>query len=153
MLEQEKKAELLAREILAKEPVRVVGIQARAARNGLKLMLVLDTDSGISIDECAHYNRLVRDTLAPQFPDISVEVSSPGVDRLLKTEQDFQRLIGMPVRVRYLSRDAGERDAKGAVRQVAAGVLHMTTHAGQEIAVPLDDIVAAKQEIRWTHGK
>jgi ribosome maturation factor RimP len=153
MCDTEKNVEMLVRERLASESVIVIALTVRLTSGGIKVAAVLDTEAGITVGECARYNRSLRELLEAQFPDISVEVASPGLDRALKTEQDFRRLINKQVRLIRLSGEGRSTEITGIVRMVAAGTVCILTGQNQEVAIPLDDIIAAKQEIRWSYGK
>ena len=53
-----------------------------------------------SIDDCARAHRLLIPRLELAFPgkDISLEVSSPGIERLIKDGSEFEHFIGRKVR-------------------------------------------------------
>ena len=66
---------------------------------------------GITIEECSNINRQIIRELELQhvlLDDYAVEVSSPGLDRPLKTEKDFRRLIGWDVHF-YLAERVNDR--------------------------------------------
>lgn len=67
-----------------------------------KLRLFIDTDTGITAAQCAAVNRaLLRASKEhPALQDISwLEVSSPGLDRPLKTLRQYRKNIGRQVRI------------------------------------------------------
>lgn len=66
---------------------------------GKYLRIYLDKEGGITLNDCEAYHR----ALIPLVEDYDydfLEVSSPGVDRPLKTRQDFDRHMGQEVEVR-----------------------------------------------------
>ena len=67
--------------------------------NNIKVFL--DSDTGISIDQCVKYNRLLYKQLEETgwFPDgnFSLEVSSPGLDEPLKLLRQYQKNTGRKV--------------------------------------------------------
>ena len=65
---------------------------------GKYLRIYIDKPEGISLDDCEKYHRAIQ----PQLEDYDydfLEVSSPGVDRPLKKDRDFERAIGTEVEV------------------------------------------------------
>ena len=67
------------------------------------LRAYLDKEGGVNIDDCEVVSRALSDVLDEQdFIEESyiLEVSSPGLDRPLKKEKDFERSLGKEVEVR-----------------------------------------------------
>jgi ribosome maturation factor RimP len=79
----------------------------------------------------------VTNVLRPYLDEYTVEVSSPGFDRPLRTRAHFERVVGRNVRVK-----TGTRKARGEV--VAVGERAVQIRTGTEAAdIPYDDIVRA----------
>ena len=77
----------------------IVDVKVAGARGGkLKVTLLLDSDEGITIDECAGISRRLGNQLEEMefFGEaaFTLEVSSPGVDFPLTRPRQFQRNIG-----------------------------------------------------------
>lgn len=112
-------------------------------------VLVDKFNGGITLDECAGLNRELgaildeKNILENRF---ILEVSSPGLDRDLKTENDFKRSINK--RVRFFLNDyiKAKLEWEGVVHKVDGGVVAVDTGNGL-IEVPLVKINKAKQEI------
>lgn len=75
----------------------LVDIILRQDGSGLLLSLLADRpQGGINLEECSLLNRLIRQELAEKnilTGEYSLEVSSPGLDRPLKTKEDFKRCL------------------------------------------------------------
>ena len=113
--------------------------------------VVADKEGGITLDECAAINN----ALSPLFDELIhgtyyLEVNSPGLDRPLRTEDEFIRAVGQVLKVFY-------RDAAGRTLEVA-GELHGVHQGsvevwrgrdGQLVRVPLDAVVKAVREIKF----
>ena len=79
----------------------------------------------------------VTDVLRPYLDEYSVEVSSPGFDRPLRTKAHFERAVGRTVRVKTVT-----GKARGAV--VSAGERSFSIENGSGPAdIPYDEIVRA----------
>jgi len=112
-------------------------------------VLVDKFEGGITLDECARLNRELgnildeKNILENRF---ILEVSSPGLDRNLKTENDFKRSINK--RVRFFLNDYinGKLEWEGIVNKVEGPVVFVDTGNGL-IELPLVKINKAKREI------
>ena len=68
---------------------------------GGMMRVFIDRPDGISVENCADVsNHLTRLFMVENIDYSRLEVSSPGLDRPLKSMDDFKRFIGSPVRVR-----------------------------------------------------
>ena len=87
--------------ILANDPAYfIVEVKIRPTNN---IKVFLDGDSGISIEKCVFYNRLLYKKIeeSGMFPDgdFSLEISSPGLDEPLKLLRQFRKNVGRKVEV------------------------------------------------------
>ena len=97
----------------------------RSGRNAL-LRIFVDKPGGISIDECSQISRHLSRVLAAEGVDYNrLEVSSPGLDRVLRKEQDFVRFIGEKARVKLRVARDGQRNFVGILREVNDGKLEL----------------------------
>ena len=88
--------------LLEMEGAELVEIVLGGGRRRRMLRVFVDRPGGITVDECARLNRLIGGAL--DIEDLIegsyvLEVSSPGLDRVLKTDRDFARSAGRKVRV------------------------------------------------------
>lgn len=76
------------------------------------LRLFIDKDGGVGIDDCEKFSRAFEteyDRRDPIDGGYILEVSSPGLDRKLKTEREFKHYIGRIVDVKlFKESDAGK---------------------------------------------
>lgn len=102
---------------------------------------------GITLEECALLNRKINESLETGqiiFDNYSLNVSSPGVDRPLKTFSDFRRVVGRPVRV-FLSAPVAQRiEYEGVVSKVEAGEIIVDMGQNQ-VSIPIGSIHKGKQ--------
>ncbi len=81
-------------------------------------------DGGITIDECEIISRSLSDVLDEANPikeNYILEVSSPGVERKLKTPEHFNRYIGEIVDVGLYKAINGSKTASGKLENYADG--------------------------------
>ena len=87
----------------------------------------IDSLAGISHNDCEHFSRELSARIDSDdiLPNYSLEVSSPGLNRLLRTKDDFMRFAGAPVKVVY---------DEGAERKVAKGTIDAADDAAVTVA-------------------
>ena len=86
--------------------------------SGATLRVLVDRDGGVDLDTVSRASQLVSDALdrADPLPSRYVlEVSSPGVERPLRTPDHFRRAVGATVAVRTQADVEGERRVEGAL--------------------------------------
>ncbi len=113
-------------------------------------ILVDKPQGGISLDECADLNNGIskildeKDIMGQKY---ILEVSSPGLDRTLKTKSDFSRCINRRVRF-FLSQSVkGKVELEGIITQVTDDSVNVDIE-GAVVEIPLLNINRAKQIIR-----
>ncbi|CZQ80124.1 ribosome maturation factor RimP [Trichococcus ilyis] len=87
------------------------------------LRIYIDKPGGIDIEECALVSEKVSEALDNIDPDpipqaYFLEVSSPGAERLLKTEADMQKAIGKYVHLSFYQAIDGEKFYEGTLKEV-----------------------------------
>ncbi len=136
--------------VLAEMDIELVDLDLRGTRGYRLLRIFIDTETGITIDTCKQVNDAVSELLDTHdlIPErYRLEISSPGVERPLKTERDFRRHQGRRVRVVY---QAGENtvSCEGIINAVEPGTVMLESEQGPE-AIPIDAIKNAKIMLKW----
>ncbi|MDX2195911.1 MAG: hypothetical protein NW207_05795 [Cytophagales bacterium] len=71
-------------------------------KNTPHIKLSIDTDLGITIDECAHISRILNNIFAKNdiYPDgYELHVTSPGIGEPLKMERQYHKNVGRNIRL------------------------------------------------------
>lgn len=92
----------LAAPYLEDNGIELVEITYRREQGGMTLRLLVDTPEGIKIAECEGLNNYLSEILDKEdFIDehYVIEVSSPGLDRPMKSDRDFERSLGKDIEV------------------------------------------------------
>ena len=84
---------------------------------GRYLRIYIDTEGGVTLDDCEKYHRAVQ-PLLEEFDYDFLEVCSPGIDRPLKTERDIQKSLGMLVEARLYKPIDGRKSAQGLLEEM-----------------------------------
>ncbi|HEV7801471.1 MAG TPA: ribosome maturation factor RimP [Burkholderiales bacterium] len=89
---------------------------------GKLLRIYIDKPGGIMLDDCAVVSNHLSRVLAVENVDYDrLEVSSPGLDRLLRKEEDFVRFAGHKARIKVRVPVDGQRNFVGVLRETRAG--------------------------------
>lgn len=102
--------------LLEQEEAELVDLQYRREGAQMVLRVFLDKKGGISLADCEYLSdRLgsLLDEAGAIAGAYVLEVSSPGIDRVLKKENDFQRFSGKRVKVVLKIPQDGRRNFKG----------------------------------------
>lgn len=138
--------------ILSERHAFLVDIHVRIERKSLLIQVFADTDAGITIQECAEISRELRPLLetAVTLPPagLTLEVSSPGMERPLKYLRQYPRNIGRTFTVRY-ARDAGQETLKGTLLAVEGETLTFQPERGEPVSLSFESIVESKEELPW----
>jgi len=134
-------------------------IAPEAARQGFELVAVelagghrqpivrvfLDREGGVDIDAIVSANHWLSELLDIQDPigkPYTLEVSSPGIDRPLRTASDFERFAGQIATVKA-STDAGRATLTGTILAVDDDVVSLEVD-GQTTRIPVGAITRAR---------
>ena len=98
---------------------RVWGVELQGGvKNNLKVVVYIDSEDGISVDDCASVSEHVSDILDMEefvsSPYI-LEVSSPGLDRILFKKQHFKESVGLKIDVRLSRAFEGRKKLTGVL--------------------------------------
>ena len=103
------------------------GIEKEGAYRYLRIYI--DKPGGVSLDDCEVFHRAVQPAVEHIDYDF-LEVSSPGLDRPLKTQRDFDRHAGQAVTVRLYRPLDGRKELEGTLVALADGELALDTASG-----------------------
>lgn len=127
-------------------------------QRGGTLRVTIDTlpgsDGGVDMDQLALATRLISREMDHQDPmpgRYTLEVTSPGVERTLRTPAHFRREIGKTINVRLADTDAEHRRLEGVL--VAADETTATIRSDDdeltERVIPIDEIDRARTVFVW----
>jgi ribosome maturation factor RimP len=117
-------------------------LEYSAGRGNGFLRLYIDAEAGITLDDCERVSRAVSAVLDAEDPipgHYTLEVSSPGVERPLRTAQQFAQFVGETVYVETVQVIEGRRRFKGPLVAVDAATIEVEVD-GRRWALPLDGI-------------
>ena len=118
-----------------------------AARSGGGLLrLYIDSPQGITLDDCERVSRAVSAVMDEEDPiagHYTLEVSSPGLDRVLRTAEHFARFNGERVKVETTTPVNGRKRFAGRLTDVSDGQIALEVDGGL-VRLPIDGIHKAR---------
>jgi ribosome maturation factor RimP len=138
----------LANPILFNEGMELVDIEYRRESRGWVLRLYLDKEGGVTLGDCTRISQEVGRTL--DVEDIietpyTLEVSSPGLTRRLKTEKDFMKYRGSLIKVKTVDPIENRRQFKGKLLGVFEERIEIEIEGGV-FQIPLSNVGKANVE-------
>ncbi|WP_373512533.1 ribosome maturation factor RimP [Persicitalea sp.] len=116
-----------------------VDIQFKPVRGSQKVLIMLDSDEGITIQECADVSRqLGQDMEAAEVLDTAytLEVSSPGLDQPLRLLRQFRKNIGRNLKVTL---NSGESLTGTLLEAKENSIVLQLPTPKKKLKVPLDE--------------
>jgi ribosome maturation factor RimP len=113
--------------------------------SGRGLMRVyMDKPEGISVEDCERVsNQLVRLFTVEGVAYERLEISSPGLDRVLKKESDFVRFAGQKAKFKLRTPVNGSKNFVGVIGELKDGILQLDLE-GSSVAIELSNIDKAR---------
>jgi len=125
-------------------------------RRGGTIRVTLDTmpgsDGGITLDSLSLATRLISRELDHEDPiagHYTLEVTSPGLERTLRTPAHFAREVGKTITVRLRDPQADPRRLQGALVAADDHVVTLLLDEGSELVVAISDIDKARTVFEW----
>jgi ribosome maturation factor RimP len=115
------KEKQLTNEIAPKVEENVPGVEVLAVElaNPDRFVVYVDHPAGVDHDLCARVTDVLRDYLR----EYTIDVSSPGIERPLRTQRHFARVLGSRVSLRLGEPVDGRAKFKGEVKDAGADAL------------------------------
>ncbi len=119
-------------------------VDVELSPKGRLLRVFIDIERGVTVDDCATVsNQLVRVFEVEHVDYDRLEVSSPGLDRLLKKMSDFERFAGHDIQLRTVLPLSNQRNFTGVLQGVRDGAIVLSTEKG-EVSIPFNEIEKAR---------
>jgi ribosome maturation factor RimP len=139
----------IAERIVESEGMELVDIEFKPGRARSLLRIYIDKEGGVTLNDCENVSRQlsavldVKDLLKSAYV---LEVSSPGLDRPLRTDRDYRRAIGRLLKLHLM-------DEQGKMENVTGKLLDATEEeviieeAGTTRNIPRQVVKRAVQEV------
>lgn len=144
-MELTEQIERLAAKLVKDKSQFIVEVVASLRKKPNKLIVIVDGDTGVTIDDCAELSRALSENLDKSEilkDPYMLEVSTPGLDHPLKLLRQYHKNKGRKVRVKYTN-----GVLEGLLTEVAEKEITLQQETGKgkkkevkEITIPFSDI-------------
>ncbi len=132
--------------LLGRLGYELVELEFSSGRAHAVVRLYIDKAEGVGLEDCERVSREVSALLDVEDPvpiAYTLEVSSPGFDRVLRTQAHFGRFVGSRVFVELKVPREGRRRYTGTLTSVDEAGIAVEVD-GQRVEVPFIDIGKAR---------
>jgi ribosome maturation factor RimP len=141
---------------LLEPPIEALGFElvdvefAREGRGGVLRIFIdrraEDSAAGVTVEDCARTSHAVSEVLEVHDPikgHYTLEVSSPGFDRILRTRAHFERFVGERIFAELKLPIDGRRRYAGVLKSIAGDTIVVEVD-GNAHSLPLERIQKAR---------
>lgn len=133
--------ESLVAEPLAKLGLELVEIEYKREDGDRILRIFIDREEGVDLESCSAASRAVKDLVdEAQVEYDHMEVSSPGLDRVIKTDRDLLRFKGARIKVKTLQAYSGPRKIIGVLQGFTEEEISLLNQDDNLVDIPRDMI-------------
>ncbi|UXR70404.1 ribosome maturation factor RimP [Staphylococcus sp. IVB6246] len=117
------------------------------------LRISIDKPGGVDLNDCTRASEHISEVMDEHDPISQayyLDVASPGAERPIKKEEDFQKAIGKPVFVSLYAPIDGDKEWLGTLSAVAEDTIEMTVKIKARtkvITIPRDKIAKARHAV------
>ncbi len=125
--------------------VEIVTIEVTGSKKAPTIRVYIDTENGVGFDELSAAQTWISECVEAldPFPGAyTLEVSSPGIDRPLRTPEHFSRCVGQEAVVKTTSAIDGRSQFSGTITS-ATEQLVILENQSRRIEIPFDHIKRA----------
>lgn len=130
----EKSVSELVRPLVTQEGCELVDVELTTENNMRVLRVSVDRDGGVMLEDLSRVSAAIEDVI-----DVNdcvpgryhLEVSSPGLDRPLRSRQHFEAVLGKVVRLATTDKIDGRQNFKGMLREIV----------GEDLSIDIDNQV------------
>jgi ribosome maturation factor RimP len=140
---------------LTKAPIEAMGyelvdVEFTKEHNGYVLTLYIDKPGGVGIEDCERVSREIDPLIEERDPipqAYYLSVSSPGIDRPLKTERDYLRNTGKKVTIKLYAKRDDKKEFTGELVCFANGAVTIACNDGHTREFQLKELSNVKPYI------
>ncbi|HET9389830.1 MAG TPA: ribosome maturation factor RimP [Steroidobacteraceae bacterium] len=132
--------------LLARLGYELVELEQTSGRSRAQIRLFIDRPGGVGIEDCERVSREVAALLDVEDPiptAYTLEVSSPGFDRVLRTAAHFERFVGSRVFIELKEPRQGRRRYTGRLQTVNGRGIELEVDS-QKVEIAFAEIARAR---------
>jgi ribosome maturation factor RimP len=136
----------IAEQAAASMELEIVLVEIKGGGNRPIVRTYIDQPKGVTLADCERFSKRLSVLLDVEdwIPfSYTLEVSSPGLDRPLVKEADFERFAGKRARVRTHRPVEGQKNFKGLILGVGRGCVELEVAPGRQVDIAVGEIEKA----------
>ena len=144
------KTRAMIKDVVRAEGLELVDLELKGASAQRILRIFIDHPNGITHNDCVRISEQVgpllevEDAISGRY---TLEVSSPGLTRKLKTPEDFRRFRGRLVKVLTTEEVQGSRSFRGTLSGMEGETISLDLKHSKSVAFPLKIVAKAQLEL------
>ena len=141
MLDVVRHLENLVRQVVVVEKLELVHVEYNAKASPAVLRIYIDKPGGVNHQDCQRVSQQIGELLEEDVIDSRyvLEVSSPGIERPLFKEQDYQRFVGKEIQLVTIEKIDDRRKFQGLIQSFSQGILDLELE-GEICRIPFEKI-------------
>lgn len=148
-------ASRLVQPILEDLGLELVEVEYKKEGKNWFLRVYIDSPKGIAIEDCGVVSEKLSEKLDEQDPvneNYYLEVSSPGAERPLKSEEDIKRAVGKYINITTYKPLNGDKVFEGTLLSFQDGILEISQKEKQKkvrMEVPYNKVAKARLAVEF----
>lgn len=147
------KVEQLVAPIVEGFGIELVEVAYEKKFDGMNLTIYIDKKGGVDLNDCEKVHRAIDEPLDELDPtngaSYTLNVSSCGLDRELKTDRDFERNIDEELEIKLYQKINKSKEYVGILKSVNSESIVLVTEKQEEIELPRKSISKATKYLRF----
>ena len=144
----------VAQRVADETGLEVVELSLRGSSRRRLLRVDIDRPGpqGVDIADCKRISDLLGEALESDElleDSFVLEVSSPGLDRPIRSPEDFRRNTGRRIVLRTNESIGDKREFKGVLRGLEGEKIHLRDDDAGEVAIGVDQVESARQAVEF----
>lgn len=146
------KIEEIAHRVAASEGIEIVEVELKGGGRNQMLRISIDKPEGVTHADCENISHQVGTIL--DVEDVvpgsyTLEVSSPGVERKLLRQKDYERFQGKKAKVVLRDPVENQRNWEGTLAGVEDGDIKLEVQPGKTVRFRFDQVQRANLKLEW----
>ncbi len=141
----------IAESVCAEKKLRFIDVQIQGSARNPVFNIFADSEKGITLGQCSDVTRLIQDELDMNdtFQDnYRLNVSSPGLDRPIKEDWEFQKNIGQTLKIKYTENES-KQEVIGKLVNWTSENIEIESDKEKIIVISREYINWAKIQLQW----
>ena len=132
------------------------GLDCQTGRRTAQVRVYIDREKGVTLDDCSQVSEQLSAVLDVEDPirmPYTLEISSPGINRLLFSVDQMQDAVGSKVRIKTSWPIEGRKNFSGFLEGVEQEHVRVKMHGNESFEIPLNAVRNVKLDVDIEFGE